>query len=628
MDRETESHLDRKSFLRHFAAQLNTLASVSVCKERVDGLAHVFRDLTWISKKKNFTILAQFSRAMERMLIRVGEKTRSELKFDQADVLLKGAIFDVQDFIYQLSQGETLDQSRERLKSQILKALTFEKELQQEDLRMSALQGSGAQESSPELEWALLEKSVDQSVNQHAKKDQEIDLEAQRLKKEKLLKTISNLAERIDEFSRLGQKEKIEFREKSSSLVKKAQEHISVSFEEICQSFMNRHSVNIVTDTPQALVEELDQSAIESQLEIWLDTTPKQDSNLSVSCTLRRMGRELCLELRYPNPIDPIRGDFGRIEHTQRLKKRADHVDRVEAYRTATGLEVRRAYIELTLPVCELFEVRYADHSFFLPLEDVVEQVEQFDQTLFIEDLLQLPTPWKSRKPARDRESILLRMRGKWVQVVVDEVMGPKTFFTRAISRPSTRRRGVDWMVNDTNFGSGALLDLYAWLEEHEERTIQKEFQETGEQPIQGAFAVVGISGRRYAIPSARVLSWGRLKHKIWMGKVLKTSQGIFPLKDLKEVLGIEDEAGSNYIIVETRRGPIAWVVDGVEPNHFIERGRLKPVTYFGRQVSHQTVRGLITQPDKRAVGGGVVNRLYLLNLDALSPDRAKTALL
>ena len=232
------------------------------------------------------------------------------------------------------------------------------------------------------------------------------------------------------------------------------------------------------------------------------------------------------------------------------------------------------------------------------------------------------PDEWVVRD--EERACVLIRCRGGSYVVEVENVTGPETYLAKNVTDAGPQMRGVAGVARLPGGKRAAVLDVYPWIETYQERMsdcLEEKRAVDARQDVSATddrYIVFRVAGRRYAVPFAAVKTLGRVESEFLIMGMVDTKKGAFHLRDMREALGVEGEAGTVFVVLETPSGPVAWIVDGIEPILTMSQEQLNErlhVAPFGFSHRGGRVQGLI-----RAVIPSLRSPINMLNLDKLIP--------
>ena len=587
---------ERRVFVREAAAQLAAASSVTLTTESAAGLSEICQTLMSKAEKIGAHTIAQFMGESKNLCALVLKNTTPTLAAE-ADEVLKSSFAAVRSALFNMALGDVADASSgqfDRLEARIC-------ELTCENIADSPV--VEAVPNAPADSWDDISRVTSESLPPSF-----VPPSSKFTPTEQLLRSIAKLAEKTQSDG--------ELREMAFEVASAARAAHSFRFAMVCR--------NVETDTPDALLDETHARTVREQLSRW----QKQGSDVKSVATLRQVGGALWLELRQKfEGIYPSRSKQEEEGNVQGVSAEEDYV-------TVDKTWIRRARLELLLPTFKAYEISFGGRIFLFPVGDI-ESV--FDappaelDCMKLSNLFDLPDDWQSQSEIS--AAIVVRWRGKSTVVEVDSVEGPKTFLARNVYDAGPNMRGVVGVARLSDGKRAAVIDLYPWFETYTARAEEQKQEEKIRQVVSGKYLVFRVSGKRYAVPVTAVKTVGRVDNESLLIGMVETKQGTFHLRDIKESLGLEGEAGAVFLVIDSSGGAIAWIVDGIEKVHVLapeygEAGVKLRLAPFGYSHHGGKVQGLIrgvlpnSQIPLGEVSGGSVPSapIYLIDVDALRP--------
>ncbi len=588
---------DRRVFVREAAAQLANASNATLHPDTAAGVAEICHTVMTRAEAAGATVIARFAGQCKELCNWVLQGTSPGM-VAEADALLKTSLAAIRSALFNMALGDSEDASPgqfERLHDRIremISAPSFDLLKQNADEESGTQAGGVVPPPAPEFEslGSVTNASLAPSAGEQSPA-------------EKLLKSVARLAHEIHN--------DVQYRDLAFDVANAVRTVHSVRFEKVCQG--------TETDTPDALLEVGQVRAVREQLTRWTE----EGWSSSAVASLRQVGGVLWLELRQI--------DSGPSE--KKSAKKAEPVSGIgftESYYTGEQW-VRRARLDLLLPAFQAYEVRTAMRTFLVPVGDVhgvvdggapegLEAIPMW-RLLDIEDGAE-----DSEATLEPRAAIVVAWRGQTSVVSVDSIQGPETYYGYNVEDAGPDERGIVGVAHLADGDRAPVLDLYPWLETFHERVEAQRANEERQKSLfaSGQYSIFKVAGRRYAVPMTAVRGVGRIDGRSLLTGTVETKRGVYHLYDAKELLDLEGECGSVYLVIASRHGTIAWAIDAVEkvaePVLDEDRFQLaKRQGPFGRSRRMSRLPGLIRGilPLAEPFNASPV---YLLDVDRLIP--------
>jgi chemotaxis signal transduction protein len=572
---------EKRLFVREVAAQLAAASSVALNAETAAGLSEICQTIASKAEVVGAESVAHFMGECNGLCTSV-LRGMNPFRMAAADETLKTAFAAVRSALFNMALGDSEDARGgqfDGIEAKICEIVSEPNYGVPEEKPPVAVQSqsSAAVVASESVAVTSAATVLSAAVSENSA--------------ERLMTSIARLADKTE----MNQ----ELREMTFEVASAARLAHSFRFSTMCGS--------VETDTPDALLDETHAKTVREQLLRW----QRVGGDSSLMATLRQVGGCLWLELRQSSEaacVVPTTADIC-----------APGVGALEDYRVPGGVWVRRAQLDLLLPTFKAYEVKFGGQTFLIPVSDVESILEVPPPDLNripFPFLLDLPEDWAPQTSAR--VCVVLRCRGKSYVVEVESVSGPQTYLARNVSDAGPNLRGVVGVARLPEGRRAPVVDVYPWIETYEERMIERAEISKTKIIEDDRYVVFRVGGRRYAVPFGAVKAVGRVESEFLVMGMVDTKKGPFHLRDMRQALGLEGEAGGMYIVLASASGSVGWIVDGLEPLLSIspaqmnERLRLAP---FGYAHNGGRVQGLI-----RGVLPQSKTSIYLLDVDRLAP--------